>query len=269
MPNTVANILVFDSGVGGLSIVEHIRHLRPSAKLHYLADNALLPYGQQKEQTLIYRIRDLITEFVSLNPVDMIVIACNSASTLALPTLREHMNTPIVGVVPAIKPAAKKSNNKVIGLLATQGTVNREYTNQLIADFAKGCEVIRVGSTELVSLIEKKMRGEKPADQAFSDILKPLREHNGWTSLDTVVLACTHFPLALKELSAAAPEVTYWIDSGEAIARRVNELLDHSPLSSNTLSIVETAFFTRIKDVNPYLQERLKEFGFNHLKSWP
>ena len=194
------------------------------------------------------------------------VIACNSASTLVLPHLRKNLSIPVVGVVPAVKPAAQLSHNKVIGLLATPGTINRDYTNGLISDFANECEIIKVGSSELVQLIENKFRGHAYEKEAFKNILKPLREHKGWDYLDTIVLACTHFPLALKELSLAAPEVIHWIDSGAAIARQVKRLLpSESNPNSNSKNI---ALFTDVNCVNKKLKEKLNQFGFTNVHQW-
>lgn len=199
------------------------------------------------------------------------VIACNSASTLALPALRQTLDIPIVGVVPAIKPAAQKSQNKVIGLLATNGTVNRHYTDELISNFADDCEVIRVGSSKLVQLIEKKMRGDNHQQAAYAEILKPLREHVGWDALDTVVLACTHFPLAKQELSEAAPEVSHWIDSGEAIARRVESLLASLPIKKTEATNLkkQLAIFTHAQSVNTFLEQQLNHYGFDAVRQWP
>lgn len=263
MPSATHHILVFDSGIGGLSVVEQIRRRSPNVAIDYLADTAWFPYGLLDDLSLIARVTDLISHFVLTHQPDLVVIACNTASTLALKALRETLTVPMVGVVPAIKPAAAISQSKVIGLLATPGTIKRDYTEQLIRDFAPDCSVIRVGSNELVHWVEQKFRGQGDHQADIRELLAPLREHRGWPSLDTVVLACTHFPLALAELRAAAPEVRHWIDSGDAIARRVASLLAETPATSD--QIKNHIYFTDKKNINDNLITNLLSFGFTDL----
>lgn len=258
--------MIFDSGVGGLSLVEHIRNKIPTGVITYLADNALFPYGVLAEQQLVERVQQLICRMCECVAADLVVVGCNSASTLVLPELRKTLSIPVVGVVPAVKPAAALSDNKVIGLLATPGTVKRDYTDSLISDFADGCDIIRVGSSELVQLVEDKFRGVVHPMQTFKNILEPLSKPNGRKAPDTVVLACTHFPLAKKELCKAAPDIKYWVDSGEAIARQVQRLLtDRPPARFNTS---DTAWFTQIDTVNHCLRNHLKNFGFERVMEW-
>lgn len=225
MKSDAAHVLVFDSGVGGLSIVEHLRAILPALSITYLADTRYFPYGMMDDAALVERLVNLLGQATRLCAPDMIVLACNSASTLALPALRERLAVPIVGVVPAIKPAASLTQTGVIGLLATPGTIRRDYTDELIGEFAPDCEVIRVGSARLVQVIEEQFRGVEPHADIFAEIMAPLLQGPRGDALDTVVLACTHFPLVKSRLAAAAPAVRHWIDSGEAIARRVRQLL--------------------------------------------
>lgn len=262
------HILIFDSGVGGLTIVKHIRQTLPGCRISYLADNALFPYGLLDEQQLLERVTMLLEAAVDELKPDLIVIACNSASTLVLPHLRQLLNIPIVGVVPAIKPAAQTSATHVVGLLATPGTVDRDYTDELITDYANHCEVIRVGSAELVKAIEGKMRGTAIDTKVCLDVIQPFREHPLWPQLDTIVLACTHFPLAINELSAAAPEIKHWVDSGAAIARRVENLLGAISPQQKPLDSSGLALFTDISEHTPALLEHLKQYGFNQSKLW-
>lgn len=259
-------ILVFDSGVGGLSIVQHIRQVLPQVAISYLADNKQFPYGLLNESQLVNRVKQLICCACEQWQFDLIVIACNSASTLVLPTLRANLTMPIVGVVPAVKPAAASSSRKAIGLLATPGTVDRQYTNDLISNFANDCEVIRVGSSELVEYIELKLRGHAIDRGELSTILRPFRHYCSQGSLDTVVLACTHFPLALDELLESAPEINYWIDSGAAIARQVSRLLLNNPTLQHCAD--NLAFFTDITTVNEVLKNNLNHYGFEHVQQW-
>lgn len=215
-----AHILVFDSGVGGLSIAQAIKQMIPSCRLSYASDNAYFPYGTKNEAQLIDRVEHVLTTIQQEVSADIIVVACNTASTLVLPKIREHFTLPIIGVVPAIKPAAEISSNKVIGLLATPGTVKRSYTEGLINDFANHCNVISVGSSELVILAEKKLQGETISLPELQQLMSPFNDTTNHKTPDTIVLACTHFPLLKEELKTVLPHISHWVDSGEAIARR-------------------------------------------------
>jgi glutamate racemase len=222
----MATAIVFDSGVGGLSVLDCIAAALPGLRLLYVADNAYYPYGTKEEGALVARVRTLLTELAARLRPDLVVIACNTASTVALPAVRAALAVPIVGTVPAIKPAAQTSITRVIGLLGTPGTVRRRYTQALIDEFAPDCTVLRNGSTELVELAEQKLRGEAIAPAAVKRALADLFGQPSGERIDTVVLACTHFPLLGAELVAGAPRPLHWIDSGGAIARRVASLLD-------------------------------------------
>jgi len=218
--------IVFDSGVGGLSVFDCISAALPTVRLVYAADNAYFPFGTKEEAALVARVRTLLTELSHRLRPELIVIACNTASTVALPAVRDALSVPVVGTVPAIKPAAQTSVSRVIGLLGTPGTVKRHYTQALIDEFAPDCTVLRHGSTELVELAEQKLRGEPIAPAAIERSLAGLFGQPGGERIDTVVLACTHFPLLAEELAAGAPRQLRWIDSGAAIARRVASLFD-------------------------------------------
>jgi glutamate racemase len=263
------NILVFDSGVGGLSIIPHIRHYIPSVGISYFADNALFPYGLLDDQQLIDRVVELISSANEMLQPDIIIIACNSASTLALPHLRKVINTPIVGVVPAIKPAAQLSDNRVIGLLATPGTIQRDYTDELIDEFAPNSTIIRVGTSELVDIVEKKLAGEPIAIEALDNIISPFQQHDMASKLDTMVLACTHFPLIQTELAAALPRIKHWVDSGDAIARRVTHLISTTESKASTNQYhTDTAFFTTTNRLCDGLVNSLNHFGLPTIKYW-
>ncbi len=282
MNHPATHILVFDSGVGGLSIVHHIRQQLPTTTITYLADNLFFPYGLLEEQTLIDRVAALLSQAAQQHQPDAIVIACNSASTLALPPLRKILDIPIVGVVPAIKPAAQQSRSKVIGLLATPGTIQRDYTDDLITEFATRCDIIRIGSSDLVSIVEKKLSGANYAPEVFAEIMQPMRRHSRWLEMDTMVLACTHFPLVKEELSRAAPEITHWVDSGDAIARRVkyvlSELTQNNTMHQHSLTDglnqgvqaakSNTALFTNAENLNTPLKNTLLNMGFDTITQW-
>lgn len=214
-------MLVFDSGVGGLSVSRDIHAAIPAARLTYVADTAFFPYGNQSEALIMERCLGLILRSLAVAPADVIVIACNTASTIVLPRLREVTDIPVVGVVPAIKPAAALSRNRRIGLLATPATIRRAYTDQLIEAFAADCLLIRIGHPDLVRWIEDGVAGIALPERALSHALEPFRE----AGVDTVVLGCTHYPLIQQRLQVLLPDVAFWVDSGEAVARRTVYLL--------------------------------------------
>lgn len=232
--NHTARILIFDSGVGGLSILQEIQQQYPSCLYFYGSDNAVFPYGTKSEDFLISRVDEVLHRMQEESQADIIVVACNTASTVALPRIRERFKQPVIGVVPAVKPAAKISKTKTIGLLATPGTVKRSYTQQLIDDFAHDCQIIRVGSSELVQLAEDKLAGKTISSSQLKSIIQPFLENmshpDNDLQLDTVILACTHFPLLKTELKRVLPDVSFWVDSGDAIARRVGHFLQELSL---------------------------------------
>ena len=231
MSTSRQKILVFDSGLGGLTVYRAIRALRPDAEYLYLGDDALFPYGALAPEVLIDRVNEVIGAAMRDFPADCIVIACNTASTLVLPHLRARYTIPIVGTVPAIKPAAARTKSGMISVLATPGTVSRDYTQELIRDFAGGVGVTLVGSKALAGLAERALRGEAIADESIRAEIAPCfvalpasgQEPDRRT--DVVVLACTHYPLLLERFTALAPWPVEWIDPAPAIARRVVQVI--------------------------------------------
>lgn len=215
-------VLVFDSGVGGLSVAACIHRHLPGLEIVYLADNAGFPYGDKSEAVVIDRCCTLIARALELYPSDVIVVACNTASTVVLPHLRAMTKVPVVGVVPAIKPAASKTMNRRMGLLATPATVRRPYLDRLVDEFAGDCRVERIGHPGLVRWAEDLVSGIEVPLGELNEVMRPFRE----ADVDTVVLGCTHYPLLLESLKQSLPSVRFWVDSGEAIARRVAWLLD-------------------------------------------
>jgi glutamate racemase len=224
----VPTILVFDSGLGGLTVVREIVRARPDAHYVYVADDAFFPYGHHGEDQIIARVVPLIGELIATHAPDLVVIACNTASTLVMSHLREAYQVPFVGTVPAIKPACASSKTKRVSVLGTKGTVKREYTRALIRDFAQGCEVTLVGSAELASLAETALSGIEVSDHQIAAELAPCFVADGQDvsrRTDTIVLACTHFPLLMERFIRLAPWPVDWIDPAPAIARRVSDLL--------------------------------------------
>jgi glutamate racemase len=221
-------ILVFDSGLGGLTVLREIVAARPDAHYVYVADDAFFPYGHHTEDEIIARVVPLIGELIAAHAPDLVVIACNTASTLVLSHLRSAYQLPFVGTVPAIKPACMRSKTRRVSVLGTKGTVQREYTKALIRDFAQGCEVTLVGSVDLALLAEGALSGREVKDPEILAELAPcfVGDRDELSArTDTVVLACTHYPLLMDRFTALAPWPVDWIDPAPAIARRAADLL--------------------------------------------
>ena len=218
-------ILVFDSGLGGLTVLREVVAARPDAHYVYVADDAFFPYGHHSEDEIVARVVPLMGELIGTHDPDLVVIACNTASTLVMSHLRAAYSVPFVGTVPAIKPACAQSKTRRVSVLGTRGTVKREYTRKLIHDFAQGCEVTLVGSPELASLAEAALSGSEVDDADIAAEIAPCFVEHTHARTDTVVLACTHYPLLLDRLIKLAPWPVDWIDPAPAIARRVADLL--------------------------------------------
>jgi glutamate racemase len=222
-------LMVFDSGVGGLSVLDAIRRRLPTAPIVYVADSGGFPYGTKTEVEIAARVPALLGRLVERYRPRLIVIACNTASTIALAAVRAALDLPIVGTVPAIKPAALASQTRAIGVLGTDATVRQPYVDRLAAEFASDCIVLRHGSARLVELAEAALRGH-PADPAdYKRVMDGLFGLPGGDKVDTVVLACTHFPLVADQLAAASPHPVRFVDGAEGIARRVAHLTDGQP----------------------------------------
>jgi len=215
-----APLLFFDSGVGGLSVLGPTRALLPSAPIVYAADSAGFPYGTKSEAELATRVPALLGRLVERFDPRLVVIACNTASTIALDDARAALDLPVVGTVPAIKPASEISTTRVIGVLGTEATVRQPYVDDLAAKFAADCTIIRHGSPRLVELAEARLGGETVSVEDVRAATRPLFDAPDGDRIDTVVLACTHFPLLADELAEAFPRVAY-VDGGPGIARRI------------------------------------------------
>jgi glutamate racemase len=266
-------ILVFDSGLGGLSVFEQAVLARPDAHFVYVADDAVFPYGRLSEDDLVARVNGVMERVIDYYAPDCVIIACNTASTLVLPHLRaRYPHLPFVGTVPAIKPAAERSHTGVISVLATPGTVVRDYTKALVRDHAAHCAVTLVGANQLASLAEHILRGQKTNERAIAQEIAqeiaPCFVHSATgAKTDVVVLACTHYPLILDQLRLAAPWPVEWIDSASAIARRMVHLLKDRfgppMLLHSTPSRPETlypAMFTRGQPVDAALAAVLARY---------
>jgi glutamate racemase len=261
------SILVIDSGVGGLSVCQSILATCSTLQVIYFADDAFAPYGLLDEAVLEKRLEKIVYSMLAIHQPHLVVLACNTVSTLLLPQLRAQFDVPFVGVVPAIKPAAKHSITNRIGLLATPATVRRAYTDDLIDDYAGNCEVIRVGSNELVLQAEALLAGKSVSLDVITSILKPFLSDDINPSVDTIVLGCTHFPLLKAYLHTVLPEIV-WVDSGAAIAKRVHSLLneqnllDHDLLPNRSDLIEHQVYFSKSLPDDVIFKAALVKLGF-------
>ncbi len=260
-------IALFDSGVGGLSILPALENVIPHADIVYLADHAHSPYGSKDAQWLNSRMAELVTQIEKQHQPDIIIIACNTASTLCLDNLRALTQTPIIGVVPAIKTAAQLSERKFIGILATPVTVAGEYLQALINEFASTCHVTKVGSTELVTMAERKLCNSAIDTVKLQTLVAPFVT----SQCDVVVLGCTHFPHLLTELKQCAPHIQ-WIDSANAIAKRCEHLLAALPTKSDAPHqannhLTKQAYFYSTGLIDAQLTQTLYNMGFHQINS--
>jgi glutamate racemase len=227
---TIPRILLFDSGMGGLTVARAVRTQLPNAHLVYAADNAAFPYGAWQEEALVKRIVAVIGALIARVKPDIVVIACNTASTIALAQLREAYKLPFVGTVPAIKPAAAQTRSGIIGVLATPGTVKREYTHALIHAYASHCQVVLHGAQRLAEIAESTLKGSAVDPEELRAEIAPVFATRGGARTDVVVLGCTHYPLLVEDILKVAPWEVSYIDPAPAIARRVADVLDETPL---------------------------------------
>lgn len=263
--NCAGSILVIDSGVGGLSVCQSILEQEPRLQVIYFADSAFFPYGLLPEEQLRARLKQIVSSMLAIHQPALVVLACNTVSTLVLPELRALFDIPFVGVVPAIKPAAALSESKRIGLLATPATVNRPYTDQLIKDYAQDCQVIKIGSSELVHEAEKLLKGQAVSTEVINKQLKPFSDEQGQALVDTVVLGCTHFPLLKIELAKQLPGIR-WVDSGKAIANRVSHLLATIPENSKVSNGAHQIYFSKPVQDQAVMTESLRRLGLQNVE---
>lgn len=262
LPDATAPILLFDSGVGGLTVLAALRAVLPQAPVIYAADNAGLPYGDKTEAQIAARVAGLLGRMTERLHPRLVCIACNTASTIALGMVREVLEVPVVGTVPAIKPAAALSLTGVIGLLGTEATIRQGYVDRLEREFAGGKQLLRYAAPELVAAAERKLRGLAIDPELFTRAAEGLRRLPGGAAIDTVVLACTHFPLIGAELGVAfGPGVTL-IDGAAGIARRIVQLTGGQSFAR---SHPDLALFTRDDGDSAPLSAALAEYGLDRM----
>ena len=256
-------VLVFDSGLGGLTVLAELRKARPDARFVYAADDAGFPYGRLDEGTLVARVLAVMERLVARHAPDLVVVACNTASTLLLPHLRQCFDIPFVGTVPAIKPAAGLSKSKRVSVLGTPGTVARDYTRDLIQTYAGDCRVTLVGSRRLAGLAEADLCGAPAPDADIRAEIEPCFVEDAEGRTDVVVLACTHYPLLLPRLRRLAPWPVMWIDPAPAIARRMLQLTGEPRPDGKPAPGEAVAVFTSGAAVGGTLRLALAERGLS------
>ncbi|WP_342361559.1 glutamate racemase [Terrarubrum flagellatum] len=267
LPLSAPTILVFDSGVGGLTVLSEVMRARPDARFIYAADDAAFPYGRLSEDDLRARVPAVIEKLIARFSPDAVVIACNTASTVALPVLRARFSIPFVGTVPAVKPAAALSRSRIAAVLATPGTVARDYTRDLIETYAGDCEMLLVGSTKLASLAEAHLRGEPVSDEAIAAEIAPCfverKRADGYVArTDVIALSCTHYPLLRESFERLAAWPVTYIDPAPAIARRVTQLIGES-LMNGAMRCEAVALFTSGAGLTPALKAALAARGLD------
>ena len=255
-------VLVFDSGLGGLTVLAELRRSLPTASFVYAADDAAFPYGALDDQRLVDRVVAVMERLVAREAPDLVVIACNTASTLALPGLRARFALPFVGTVPAVKPAVAASKSGLVSVLATPGTVRREHTRAMIDAFAKGAQVTLVGSPKLAAYAEAELRGDPVPDAEIAAEIAPCFVETDGRRTDAVALACTHFPLLTHRFEAVAPWPVAWIDPAPAVARRVLALV--GPVSPEQGESAR-ALFTSDRPLPDRLMEALGARGLGEV----
>lgn len=263
MTDASAPILLFDSGVGGLTVLAEVHKALPDAPLIYAADNAGLPYGTKTEAQIAARVAGLLGRMTERYRPRLVTIACNTASTIALGMVREVLEVPIVGTVPAIKPAAALTQSGTIGLLGTQATIRQGYVDRLEAEFAVGKRLLRHGAPELVAAAEAKLRGETPDPAVFARAAAGLRGQPGGAEIDTVVLACTHFPLVEAELAEAFGPGVRFVHGAQGIARRVAHLTQGQAFAR---AAPDFALFTRDGADVAAVQPAFTQYGLNRME---
>ncbi len=258
-----APLLFFDSGIGGMSVVNAVQAVLPKAPIVYAADYAGLPYGTKSEAEIAARVPALLGRLVERFQPRLITIACNTACTIALSHVRAALDVPVVGTVPAIKPASEITKTGVIGLLGTAATIRQPYVDRLKAEFASGITLLRHAAPELVYAAEAKMRGEDVDSTVYASALAGLASQPGGAKMDVVILGCTHFPLVQKELAAEAVSGMQFVDGSTGIARRISYLTEgHAwPEESFTNIFVTTG---SLADLECY-RASVSVFGFTKL----
>jgi glutamate racemase len=260
-----APLLFFDTGVGGLSVLGAVQAALPNAPIIYAADYAGLPYGTKTEAEIAARVPALLGRLVERYRPRLVTIACNTACTIALSHVRAALDVPVVGTVPAIKPASELTKTGVIGLLGTAATIRQPYVDRLEAEFASNMTLLRYAAPELVYAAEAKMRGEVVDQALYARAVKGLTDQPGGDLLDVMILGCTHFPLVREELATAAAANMQFVDGAAGIARRIAYLTQEQAWQdTSTAGIFVTT--GPVADIAPY-RPQLARYGLTQIAS--
>ena len=269
VPDSPHHVLAFDSGIGGLGIVRALRTHAPAARVDYLADTAVFPYGEQEDQFLVNRIVTLIGEAITRHCPQVVVIACNTASTLALSALRTaYPATPFVGCVPPIRWAARQTKTGVIGLLATRATIRRPYLTELHAQYAPRCTLLAHAAPLLAGYAERLFREETVPDQLIEQEISGLFASPAAAELDAIGLGCTHYTFVLERLRALTPPHIAWLDPADAVARHTCTLLQTLPAAPPAPPSPAHAWFTAMPENPAALAAHLPPFGYDEIEVW-
>lgn len=253
-------LLVFDSGIGGLGVVAQLRQVQPGARITYLADNGFYPYGEKADEVLTERILGVVRAGIAQVRPDAVVIACNTASTIALGALRARFALPVIGCVPPVKPAAAASRSRSIGLLATAATTRRPYLQDLVEQFAGGCAVHSLGKPVLADMAERKFRGTAVDMSALEAAVGPLFETA--PEIDAVAIGCTHYTFLLAELGALWPRIA-WFDPAPAVARQTERMTANLAAADDGES--ETFLTTAPLEGHDIMAPLLAGYGFRSI----
>ena len=263
------HVLAFDSGIGGLSVVGALRLMVPHIHIDYLADTAVFPYGEQDDAHLTQRIVTLLSNAIDRLRPHAVIVACNTASTLALQELRSVCpTTPFIGCVPPIRWAARLTNTGVIGLLTTKATSRRPYLNTLQTLYAPECTLITHAAPGLAKLAEHVFCDLPVTDTDFQNELEGLLKHPQISQIDTIGIGCTHYTFVLERLRALFPPDICWLDPANAVARQTCTVLSKQPLPPTTKNHISQAWFTALPDHIPALLTKLIPYGFSNLSLW-
>lgn len=230
---------IFDSGVGGTSIWQEIHALLPYENTIYLADSKNAPYGHKsKDEIVSLSIKN--TEKLKLLGAKIIVVACNTATTNAIDILRSQYSIPIVGIEPAIKPAALKTKTKQVGILATKGTLQSSLFSKTSELYANNIQINEVVGEGLVQLIERGKINDLETEILLKSYLDPLIEKK----IDYLVLGCSHYPYLIPLIQKLLPKKVEIIDSGEAVAKQTKAILTNLNILNDTRTTPTLDFYT-------------------------
>ncbi len=268
-PHPPYHVLAFDSGIGGLGVVGALRLIMPHIHIDYLADTAVFPYGEQDDTRLTQRIITLLSDAINRLHPQAVIIACNTASTLALEALRATCPTmPFIGCVPPIRWAARLTNTRVIGLLTTKATSRRPYLNTLQTLYAPECTLITHATPGLAKLAEHVFCDRPVPDTDFQNELEGLLKHPQISQIDTIGIGCTHYTFVLDRLRAFFPSHICWLDPANAVARQTWAVLSRQPPPHTPPKNTPQAWFTAMPDHIPALRIKLIPYGLSTLSLW-